>query len=209
MWAGFPAYLAAFRDVIGLRLPEHAAYQFWEDAARHGGFRVMHPDFCMVSDFPEFIRVDEQNRPHCDSGPSHRWRDGFSPYHWHGVSVPAEWVENRDTIDPSVVLACPDTDKRAAGIALIGYDRMKSHLDYKILDGDPTTDLGALIQLTIPGLPRPGLFLEAVCPRNGRVFLGVAPVNPVDNKPVTTAVSAQAFLARLPASAYQHPEIRT
>lgn len=208
-WVGWECYLTAARDILGLRLPAHAAYAHWEQAAIHGAFRVMHEKFCIVSDFPEFIRVDDQNRPHCDFGPSHRWRDGWSLYHWHGVAIPAEWVEQRDTIPPETILACPDTDKRAAGLALIGYARAKSALKYRILDGDPTTDLGALVELTIPGLPRPGLFLEAVCPRNGPVFLGIAPVNPVDNLPVTTAVAAQAFLARLPASAYQHPPIRT
>ena len=48
----------------------------------------MHDEFCMVSDFPEVLRVDEQNRPHCADGASHRWRDGWELYHWHGVRIP-------------------------------------------------------------------------------------------------------------------------
>ena len=45
----------------------------------------MHEDFCMVSDFPEFVKKDEKNRPHCATGASHRWRDGWELYHLNGV----------------------------------------------------------------------------------------------------------------------------
>jgi len=62
--------------------------KLWEECVVHGGFRVLHEDFCMVSDFPEILLKDEQNRPHCENGPSHKWRDGWSLYHWHGVSIP-------------------------------------------------------------------------------------------------------------------------
>jgi len=116
----------------------------------------------------------------------------------------------RETIDPAEILAEVDIDKRAAGIALYGYSRMKHSLNYNIIQGDPTTDIGALIEITIPGLNKNGRFLEAICPRNGPVFLGIPDNNPWDdNKPITNAVAAQAFLARLPESAYQHPPIRT
>ena len=50
----------------------------------------MHDEFCIVSDFPEKIEVDEQNRSHNEHGPSHRWRDGFEIYHLHGVKFPKE-----------------------------------------------------------------------------------------------------------------------
>src|SRR5690606_25305506 len=70
MWAGYDCYLTACRDILGLELREHEAYAYWEQAAIHGGFRVMHEEFCMVSDFPEAIRVDGRNLPHCETGPS-------------------------------------------------------------------------------------------------------------------------------------------
>lgn len=78
MWAAWECYLTSARDILGLRLPAHEKYDAWERAAIHGGYRYMHEEFCMVSDFPEVLEVDAQNRPHCDSGPSHRWRDGWS-----------------------------------------------------------------------------------------------------------------------------------
>lgn len=47
----------------------------------------MHEKFCLVCDTPEILKIDAQNRPHCEDGPSHRWRDGWSLYYWHGVQV--------------------------------------------------------------------------------------------------------------------------
>ena len=91
MWSYFGAYAEAMRDVIGLTgLDCWDKYRPWEDAMKEGGFRVMHEKFCIVSDFPKTLLVDEQNRPHCDSGPSHEWRDGFKIYHLHGVRFDEE-----------------------------------------------------------------------------------------------------------------------
>ena len=39
-------------------------------------------------------------------------------------------------------------------------------LDAKVIDSDPDPDHGDLIELTLPGLPEPGLFLRAYCKRN-------------------------------------------
>jgi hypothetical protein len=147
---------------------------------------------------------------HNEKGAAIEYADGTKIYSFNGVVIPEKWVLQRATINPSEILECKDTDKRAAGIALYGYDKLKNLLDYKIIDGNPNTDIGALIEIKIPGLSRPGRFLEAVCPRNGPVFLGVPMTNPWDkNADIVSAVGAQAFLARLPESAYQHPPIRT
>jgi hypothetical protein len=90
MWSAWTCYLSAFRDVLGLNLPEHEKYAVWEACAEVAGFRVMHDDFCIVSDRPEVLTIDEQSRPHNASGPSHRWRDGWALYHWHGVRIEHE-----------------------------------------------------------------------------------------------------------------------
>ena len=90
MWASWSCYLSAGRDILKLRLPQHEKFKAWEDCSIHGGFRVLHEDFCIVSDFPSILKIDDQNRPHCIDGPSHQWRDGWSLYHVHGVRIPDE-----------------------------------------------------------------------------------------------------------------------
>ena len=81
--------VSALRDAQeGLLLPEHEPYGAWEACAIEGGVRIVHEEFCIVSDRPEMLKVDDENRPHCADGPSHRWRDGWSLYHWHGTRIP-------------------------------------------------------------------------------------------------------------------------
>lgn len=209
MWAGYDSYLTACRDILGLKLRAHKAYAHWEQATIHGGFRVMHEEFCMVCDFPEILKTDEQNRPHCENGPSHRWRDGWALYHWHGVRVPDHWIENRDTLDPAEVLQSQNVEQRAAGAAIVGWPKMVSRLKRKIIDGNPDSDMGALIELTLPGLPKPGRFLQANCPRNGTIVEGVPRVSDIDNLPINTVIAAQAWRVGDPQSEYEHPAKRT
>jgi hypothetical protein len=163
----------------------------------------------MVSDFPERILIDDQNRPHCESGPSHRWRDGWSLYHWHGVKVPAHWIEKRAALDPAEVLRASNVELRAAGAAIIGWPKMITKLKRKIIDGDPDSDMGALIELTLPGLSEPGRFLQAKCPRNGTIVEGVPRISDIDGLPINSVIAAQAWRVGDPQSDYEHPELRT
>jgi hypothetical protein len=209
LWAPYECFITAMRDVLGLRLPEHNVYRYWEEAAIHGGFRLMHSEFCIVCDFPEVIRVDAQHRPHCADGPSLRWRDGWSLYHWHGVPVPRHWIEQRDTLDPAEVLRAENVEQRAAGAAIVGWPKMINKLERRIIDGDPDSDMGALIELTLPGLPQPGRFLQARCPRNGIIVEGVPRISDIDGLPIDTVIAAQAWRVGDPQSEYVHPPKRT
>ncbi|MBK8009566.1 MAG: hypothetical protein IPK23_14925 [Rhizobiales bacterium] len=149
MWAGYDAYLSAYRDILGLNLPEHAAYAHWEQAAIHGGFRVMHEEFCMVSDFPEVLKVDDQNRPHCENGPSHRWRDGWSLYHWHGVKIPAEWIERKDRLTPKIALTWQNIEQRRAACEILGWARILNELNAKTIDKDGDPEIGEPAEVEI------------------------------------------------------------
>ena len=205
MWGQYDSFLTAARDILGLRLDAHKKYSAWEQAAIHGGFRVMHEKFCIVCDFPEFIRADENNLPHCETGPSHKWRDGWSLYHWHGVRVPGEWIENRDSLDPITVLKCENVEQRAAGVAIIGMERMLDKLDHQIIDSDPDPEHGDLIRVALPDLPDPGYYLRAFCPRNGRIMEAVN-ASAMDE---LTVKAAQAWRLGIPTSEFTYPERRT
>lgn len=135
MWAAFPSFVEACRDVLGLDLPEFSAWSAWEECVKEGGFRVLHEEFCIVSDFPEFIRINELHQPHCDNGPSHRWRDGWELYHLNGIPVPKEVVMTpADRLDPKIIVSEKNVDVRREIIRKIGIERCLELLDSKILD---------------------------------------------------------------------------
>ena len=201
MWAGYDCYLTACRDILGLELREHNAYAYWEQAAIHGGFRVMHEEFCIVSDFPEVLRVDNQNRPHCENGPSHRWRDGWSLYHWHGVRVPSEWIEARHKLTPEIAIGQKNAELRRAACEIIGWDNIIVRLNAEVIDADADPEIGTLLRVDLPDAPREQ-FLRVQC-GTGRLF--ALPVPPT----MKTAIEAQSWLWGLDPSSFIKPEIRT
>jgi hypothetical protein len=201
MWAPWECYLSAARDILKLDLPSHTAYAHWEQAAIHGGFRVMHPEFCMVSDFPEVFKVDDQNLPHCEDGPSHRWRDGWSLYHWHGVRIPTEWIENKAGLTAKTALTWANVEQRRAACELVGWDRILSELKSKTIDRDEDPMIGELVEVTLPDIGKEK-FLRVVC-GTGRKF--ALPVPPQ----MKTALEANAWSYAVDTKVIRSLEART
>lgn len=189
--------------------PILSRFEIDEALVKNCGWVWWHENVLAISDRPAVINRDEAGRLHCETGPSIAYRDGWRLHHWHGVSVPAEWIEDRANLSPAKVLRSKNVEQRAAGAAIVGWPKMVSKLKRKIIDGDPDSDIGALIELTLPGLREPGRFLQAVCPRNGTIVEGVPRTSDIDNLPIDTAIAAQAWRDGVPKSEYQHPLYRT
>ena len=207
--AGFGAWVTFFRDVCGWTNPALEKFEVTEALIKSCGWTWWHENVLAISDRPSVLHRDENNRLHCETGPAIAYRDGWSIYYWHGVSVPAEWIEKRATLDPAEVLKSENVEQRAAGAAIIGWPKMVSRLKRKVIDGDPDTDMGALIELTLPGLREPGRFLQAICVRNGTIVEGIPRVSDIDGKPIETALAAQAWRVGDPQSEYEHPPTRS
>ena len=188
MWSAWCCYLVAYRDILGLDLKEYKNFKPYEEAARNGGFRVMHEEFCMVCDFPEFIKIDEQNRPHCENGASHRWRDGWELYHWHGVAIPAAWVTGNKP-SPQEALSWTNLEQRRAACELVGWKSILEQLDAKVIDEDDDPEIGTLLECEIPDSGKER-FIKVRC-ATGRDFVLHVP------KEIKTALSAQAWMFQL------------
>jgi hypothetical protein len=85
-WLHDTACIAAARDLHGLQLPEHESFAVWEHSQVNGGYRYLHPEFCLVSDFPEMIdtsvvrhstQVRSRSLDQRITAPVIRWRDGW------------------------------------------------------------------------------------------------------------------------------------
>lgn len=220
MCAPFECYLTAMRDVLGLRLPQHEAYSYWELAAIHGGFRIMHAEFCLVCDFPEVLKLDRENRPHCEDGPSHKWRDGWSLYHWHGVRIPPEWIEDKDSLTPHIALTWENIEERRCACEILGWNKILAALDTAVIDRDDDPEIGELLEANIPTLIagdddfEVGELLEADIPDMGRErFLRVQCatgrmfVLPVP-RDIKTALQAQAWTWNIDEKDFIRPEVR-
>ena len=89
-WSGSVSFLSFFKDIAKLDI-DYSKYIHWENSTKHGSFRIMHKDFCIISDRPRILMVDDQGRPHREDGPYIQWSDGMGIFAWHGTRVP-EWI---------------------------------------------------------------------------------------------------------------------
>ena len=99
-WSYDFSWITFFRDVCGLRLPQHAAFAHYEDAAVYGGWRFMQPQFCLVSERPVRLKTTMRGTvhvSHSEDGPSHLWADGTALWHIDGVRVDEQIVMKPDT----------------------------------------------------------------------------------------------------------------
>jgi hypothetical protein len=201
-WLGFYAALAEFgagsRSLDGMTMVAKSCGWWWPFAGA-----------VILTDRPVEVHFDDERRLHSERGMAVKYRDGWGCHSWHGVSVPARWIQARSDIDPAEILTAQNVEQRAAGIQIVGLQRMLPALNERVVDDSGNPDIGQLIELTVPGLPEPGLFLKAHCPRNGTIIEGVPRVSDVDGLPITTALAAQAWRIGDPLSEYQHPPART
>ena len=146
-WSGWVAYLSFFRYVAKLPL-DYDKWEHYEKAAEHSGPRFMHAKFCIVSDRPEILLVDEQSRPHCTTGPFCRWRDGSSLYAVHGVRVPWTVVEHRDRITVGQIDREQNVEIRRVMLELYGEAR---YLQDSGAQPIHTDKYGVLYRKEVPG----------------------------------------------------------
>ena len=191
MWAGYDCYSTASRDILGLKLESHDKYEAWEECVVHGGFRVLHEDFCMVSDFPEILLKDEQNRPHCENGPSHKWRDGWSLYHWHGVSIPEAWIMDKKTLTAKDALNWENLEQRRAACEILGWAAIVKELNFKTINEDKNPQIGKLIEVDLPDSGK-DRFLMVQCGTKREFVLSVPPTSV--EKGIKTALNAWNWL---------------
>lgn len=121
-WSGYSAYLSFFRHVSRLAL-DYSKWDHYETLAMVSGPRTLHAKFAMISDRPERLTVDAQNRPHCDDGPFCRWRDGTAIYSVHGVRVPRSVVERPETITVERIDAEQNDEVRRVMVDRYGAER--------------------------------------------------------------------------------------
>lgn len=181
-WLGFNAFLV---EVLGLE---------WEgdikphvEMARHAGWWMPFPDLLILCERHNVLKRDAENNLHCEDGPAVAWPDDWKLYFWHGTHVPAEWIEDKDNIDPSLALTWENVEERRCLAEILGWDRVLEQLNPKTIDKDVDPEMGELIEVQHPSLgDTPERFLRVRC-GTGRNF--VLPVPP-DMK---TAVQANAW----------------
>jgi len=166
------AVLEYLREVCaGQILPEYdAALRL----ARSAGWAVAYERVCWVSERPEMLRLDGQERLHCGDGAALGFADGWQLHFWHGARVPAAWIEQREQLAPSLALTWSNIEQRRVLGEIIGWERVLAQLPTRVIDQASDATIGTLLECDLPQLGR-ARFLRVLC-ATGRTFaLSVPP----------------------------------
>jgi hypothetical protein len=168
-WSGWVGFLSFFRHIAKLDI-DYSKWQHYETAAIAGP-RYMHKDFCIYSDRPNRLKV-ENNLPHCADGPSHEWRDGWQLHYWRGTIVPRQWIMDKPSVDSNLALTHPNVEMRRIVAEIIGWERVLSNLSPRVIDKNKDPMIGELLEVDLPDSPN-AKFIRVLC-GTGRTFcLGV------------------------------------
>jgi len=190
------------RDVIRIEYDEQSnnLLDLWADLAKSSGWWFPLEDTCFMAERHEVIKFDAEKRLHCEVGPAILCRDGFEVYAWHGTRVPAEWIKEKDNIDPKMALTWENIEQRRCLAEILGWDQVLKQLRPTVVDQHSDPEIGVLLRVDLPEAPGEQ-FLKVAC-GTGRDF--VLPVPP----DVRTAQAAQDWMWDLETGQY-NPEVRT
>lgn len=195
-WIGFYEY---FRNVLNIeeckKLDGHV------DLAHVCGWVSFYEDVVVFQDRPNLIKMDEQNRVHCENGPCIQYPDGLSFYCWHGTAIPAEWIEDKENLTAKIAITWDNIEQRRCACEIIGWNKILEELNAKVIDTDGDPEIGQLVEVELPDSGKEK-FLRVVC-GTGRLF--AIPVPPE----MKTALEAQSWSWGLSADEFIAPEVRT
>ena len=201
LWCHSSSYFTFFRDVCGIELPPDILVKIsiTEDLVTSCGYTLWSKNVLVISDRPKKINFDAEGRLHCENGPSIEYRDGWSLYHWHGVSIPEEWVTTKKPTAKEA-LTWENIEQRRAACEIIGWVSVLKELDAKTIDEDGDPEIGTLVECSIPdsGEER---FLRVLC-GTSREFVIPVP------REMKTAIEANSWTWGLSSNEYR-PEVRT
>jgi len=204
MWAGFASWVSFFRDVCDLELSKDIAEKFEinETLVKSCGWTWWHENVLVISNRPLHLNRDEQGRLHGEGKPSMTYRDGWSLYHWHGVAIPAEWVNNKESLTTKTAITWGNVEQRRAACEIVGWQNVLKELNAIEIDKDDDAEIGTLLEVDLPDSGKER-FLSVKC-GTGRNF--AIPVPPSTK----TALEGQSWIHGFDkVNQFLIPEIRT
>jgi hypothetical protein len=198
--ASWLSYYDYFREVCDIR--ECDPLEGLIELAKSSGWACVYDEMVVLQHRPVKILMDDQKRLHGENGPAIEYRDGYAIYSWHGVRIPAEWIENKSALTAEIALTWANIEQRRAACEILGWANILKTLNATVIEADEDPEIGTLVEVEIPEIGREK-FLRVRC-GTGREF--ALPVPP-DMK---TALQANAWTFGMDdASEFVIPEVRT
>lgn len=195
-WIGHWKFI---RDQFNLKTNANPDPQF-ELVEAAGGWWWPFKTAVIFSERPSTLKLDNEGRLHCESGPAMAWDDGFALYSWHGTLVPKEWILNPEKQNPKDALTWENIEQRRCLAEILGWEKVLNQLECDVIDEDDP-EIGTLLQVDLPDSPRER-FLKVRC-GTGRTFVLPVPPN------MKTAQEANAWTYGITTEDLMNLEVRT
>jgi len=201
LYASWGSFVTFFRDVMDWENESLEDFKWGEELMYSCGWVWWHEDVCVIVDRPEIIKMDEENRLHCEDGPAIKYRDNWTVYSWRGTRIPREWIQDKENLDPTIALTWENVEQRRCAAEIIGWHRVLDKLNAVVIDEDGDPEIGTLVEVDIPDIGRER-FLRVLCGTKREFALPVPPE-------MKTAIEAQAWTWNMDLKEFAAPEVRT
>ena len=102
---------------------EVAQFQLWLTLVNSCSTFWLHEQFCVLSEPPEFVRLNSAGRLHCDDGPALQWLDGRRRYAYRGTITTRQTIEAPHTLTAAQIISERDIEVRRTMISRFGEVR--------------------------------------------------------------------------------------
>lgn len=116
------------------------------EMARNAHAYLPYKGVCFVSERPLFIKLDQDQRLHCEEGAALAYADSYEVYSWHGTIVPKQTIMSR----PSVQSIQTERNIEVKRVLLARYGESKYLIDSgaELID---RSEFGTLYRCEMPG----------------------------------------------------------
>ncbi|WP_329192318.1 DUF6745 domain-containing protein [Streptomyces sp. NBC_01435] len=118
------------------------------EVARHAGWWWPYERAVVISERPEALHRDEAGRLDRGDGPALAYRDGFALHAWRGMPVPAEFLEELNSLTPKRIREEENAELRRVMLEFYGYDRYLTESGAEPVHRDET---GVLWRIALDG----------------------------------------------------------
>lgn len=164
--ASWLSHYSYFQEVVGIESCN--ALSGLVELAKHTGWWLPFDEMVVFTHNPVHIRMDDENRTHCEDDYAIKFQDGTGVAAWHGICVPAEWIFDKSSITPEVMLQWPNVEERRCACEIVGWVNVLKHLEATTVDKDPDETVGTLLEVNLPDSGREK-FLVALDPNVNKI----------------------------------------
>lgn len=105
--------------------------------AENAGWFWPFDEVCVITERPNLLKRDKENRLHCPDGPALSYPDGFALYRWHGLEVPEWIILTPELITPLKITKEDNVEVRRAMMEIYGYENYITNCEAEIVDSCP------------------------------------------------------------------------